>query len=86
VRSIDVRAPDSLHRHVEALVADASRRRERTPRYRRPLGPGRFAFAGALAAVVVAIAIAIGLSGGGAIRSSARRRPSRWASRDGRAA
>jgi len=65
VRSIDVRAPDSLHRHVEALVADASRRRERTARYRRPLGPGRFAFAGALAAVVVAIAIAIGLSGGG---------------------
>jgi hypothetical protein len=66
VRSIDVRAPDSLHRQVQALVADASRRGGR-----RRIGPRRtralasYAFAGALAAAVAAIAIAIGLSGGG---------------------
>jgi hypothetical protein len=66
VRSIDVRAPDSLHSHVQALVADASRRKGR-PRmgHRRSPALASYAFAGALAAAVAAIAIAIGLSGGG---------------------
>src|SRR5215469_7958435 len=66
VRAIDVRAPDSLHGHVQALVADASRRKGR-PRmeHRRSPALATYAFAGALAAAVAAIAIAIGLSGGG---------------------
>ena len=64
VRSIDVRAPESLHSQVQALVADASRRKGRrgTGHRRAPAG---YAIAGALAAAVAAIAIAIGLSGGG---------------------
>src|SRR5262249_41491211 len=66
VRSIDVRAPESLHREVQALVADASRRKGR-PRmgHRRSPALAYYAFAGALAVVVAGIAIAIGLSGGG---------------------
>jgi hypothetical protein len=66
VRSIGVRAPESLHRQVQALAADASRRKGR-PRIGRRRSPalGNYAFAGALAAAVAAIAIAIGLSGGG---------------------
>ena len=66
VRSIDVRAPQSLHDQVQALVADASRRKGRRWMGRRR-SPARasYAFAAALAAAVAAIAIAIGLSGGG---------------------
>jgi hypothetical protein len=66
VRSIDVRAPESLHSQVQALVADASRRKGR-PRMGHLRSPAlaNYAFAGALAAAVAAIAIAIGLSGGG---------------------
>jgi hypothetical protein len=66
VRSIDVRAPESLHSQVQALVADASRRKgRRGPGHRRAPAFARYAIAGALAAAVAAIAIAIGLSGGG---------------------
>ena len=66
VRSIDVRAPESLHSRVQALVADASRRKgRRGPGHRRAPAFARYAIAGALAAAVAAIAIAIGLSGGG---------------------
>jgi len=66
VRTIDVRAPDSLHTQVQALVADASRRKGR-PRigHRRSPALANYAFAGTLAAAVAAIAIAIALSGGG---------------------
>jgi hypothetical protein len=69
VRSIDVRAPDSLHRQVDAMVARSSARR-------RPRGGGTLAglwrSAGwaprlaAAAAVAAAAALAIALSVGGA--------------------
>jgi hypothetical protein len=67
IRAIDVRAPESLHRQVESMIADSAPRRgartgERGARSFR-LGP-RLAAAGAFAAVVVALAIAIGFSGG----------------------
>jgi hypothetical protein len=67
IRAIDVRAPDSLHRRVEAMIADGAPRRRTRDGERRArsfrLGP-RLAAAGAFAAVVVALAIAIGFSGG----------------------
>jgi len=66
VRSIDVRAPESLHSQVQALVADASRRKgRRGTGHRRSPALARYSIAAALAAAVAAIAIAIGLSGGG---------------------
>jgi hypothetical protein len=75
VRAIDVRAPDSLHRRVESLVA-GSRPRGRRPRagsvgrsFR--LAP-RLAAAGAIAGAVAAVAIAVGLSGGGSSTLSQR--------------
>ena len=57
VRSIDVRAPDSLHTQVQALVADASRRKGR-PRigHRRSPALANYAFAGTLAAAVQGVA------------------------------
>jgi len=77
VRSIDVRAPDELHRRVQELV-DArssgdrrgliSYRQGRAGRSRLGLG-----LAGSLAiAAVAAVAIAVGLSGGGAPTLSLR--------------
>jgi hypothetical protein len=77
VRSADVRAPDSLHRRVESLVAERSRSARRWPRFGRSIGAGRasiprrLATAGALAAVA-AVAIAVSLSGGGATGLSLR--------------
>jgi hypothetical protein len=72
VRSIDVRAPDSLHREVESLIAGRSQlgRPRRIPTSSRggrsSFGPARrIAAAGALAAVAAAVAIASS-SGGGA--------------------
>jgi hypothetical protein len=62
VRSIDARAPDSLHRQVESLIASSSRRRRR-PSSVRWLGVAPRVAAGALAAAVVAIAVAISLGG-----------------------
>ncbi len=76
VRSIDERAPDSLHRQIEAMVADGFKRpaRSRTAAAtgRRACRSGaparalgrRLAAVGALAAVAIA-ALAIGLSSGG---------------------
>jgi hypothetical protein len=67
IRAIDVRAPESLHRQVESMIADSSRRRDvhhdntRARSFR--LGP-RLAAGGAFAAVLVALAIAVGLTGG----------------------
>jgi hypothetical protein len=69
VRSSDVRAPDRLHREVEALIAARSPHSER---HGRSLGGGaprsRFALvlAGAVAiAAVVAVVIGVSLTGGG---------------------
>lgn len=75
LRSIDIRAPDSLHQRVEALVADRSPRANRSPRGARRRGGDsaprsfgrapRLAAARAIAAAIAAVAIAVGLSGGG---------------------
>ncbi len=68
VRSIDVRAPEELHRKVESLIAARSpSARPRTPA--RAFGAGRSGFgmglAGAIAlTAVAAVAIVAGLSGG----------------------
>ena len=76
MRAIDVRAPESLHRHMQSLVDERSsgtarhrpslraRRRERAPgKAQRALGP-RLAAVGALAAAAIA-ALVLGLSSGG---------------------
>jgi hypothetical protein len=75
IRSSDVRAPDSLHRRVDALIAERSRgrraeRRNRSADARRTfeLGP-RIAAGGAFAVALIALAIVIGLSGGGSTLS-----------------
>jgi hypothetical protein len=68
VRSIDVQAPASLHRRVQALVAE----RARPGQARSGMGAAarsfglapRLAAAGAVTAAAVAVAIAVGLSGG----------------------
>jgi len=72
IRSIDVRAPESLHRQVEAMISGKAaaaqtprvggRRGERETRAF-GLGP-RLAAGGAIAAVAIALAIVVGLSGG----------------------
>ncbi len=59
VRSIDVRAPEQLHRRIEAMVA------ERAPARRRVAPTFRLGLAGALAAVAVVVALVLALSGGG---------------------
>jgi hypothetical protein len=59
VRSIDVRAPDRLHRRIEAMVA------EQTPARRRLAPTFRLGLAGALAVAAVVVALVLGLSGGG---------------------
>lgn len=76
VRAIDVRAPASLHREVESLIAGRSqlaRRRRVTGSSGggvRSLGPARrLAAAGALAAVA-AVAVAIAISSGGGASSA----------------
>jgi hypothetical protein len=77
VRSIDVPAPESLHRKVDAIIAThsgsagarrrrvRSRRTERRSAATRPfrLAP-RLAAVGAIAAAVIALALAFSLSGG----------------------
>jgi hypothetical protein len=73
IRSIDVRAPESLHRQVESLIAARSPRAARASRGARgargagarPFGAGpRLAAGGAIAAALLALALAFGLSGG----------------------
>jgi hypothetical protein len=59
VRSIDVRAPEQLHRRIEAMVA------EQAPARRRVAPTFRLGLAGALAAVAVVVALVLALSGGG---------------------
>jgi hypothetical protein len=65
LRSFDVSAPESLHRHVESLVANHQQRHVAWRASRRVFSPVGLASAGAVLATVVAVAIAIGLSGGG---------------------
>ncbi len=69
VRSIDVPAPESLHRKVDALIAERAggasptRRRREGPATRSfGLGP-RLAAIGAIAAAAIALALAFSLSG-----------------------
>lgn len=70
IRSIDVRAPDSLHDAVDTMIAErsSSRRRPRAVPVERPverpysLRP-RLAALGAIAAAVIALAVVVGTSG-----------------------
>src|SRR6476646_4964683 len=75
IRSIDVRAPESLHRQVESLISARATRAARSSRGARgagarPFGAGRsrigqrLAAGGAIAAALIALALAFGLSGG----------------------
>ncbi len=67
LHSIDVPAPDSLHRSVDAMIASRSTRAKRQATQRR--APGSFGLApriaaiGAIAAAVIALALAVGLNG-----------------------
>jgi hypothetical protein len=74
LRSIDVRAPDDLHRKVESLIAARSPSAGRRWIFQRPLRARRSGLALGLAAIaaVVAIAVAIGLNAGGATTLSLR--------------
>jgi hypothetical protein len=72
VRSIDVPAPESLHRRVELLIARRGAERVSAPRRAIALVYGalgsapRLALAGAGTAAALAIALALSLGGGGA--------------------
>ena len=59
VHSIDERAPEHLHRRIDALIAE----RTSAPRGRR--APLRLGLAGALTLGVIAVALAVSLAGGG---------------------
>jgi hypothetical protein len=59
VHSIDERAPERLHRRIDALIAE----RTSAPRGRR--APLRLGLAGALTLGVIAVALAVSLAGGG---------------------
>jgi hypothetical protein len=63
LRSIDARAPERLHRRIDALVAASSPKGERTSRRSRPAGL-RLAL-GAAALGVIAVVLVASLSGGG---------------------
>jgi hypothetical protein len=70
VRSSDVRAPEALHRRIEALVAERAPSRGRASILGSAFGAGgavlaRRAAAGAALAAAVAAVLAIALSGGG---------------------
>ncbi len=62
LRSIDVRAPEDLHRRIDALVAERGGRASGRWRSATPL---RLGLAGAVALAVIAAALVVGLSGGG---------------------
>jgi hypothetical protein len=59
VRAIDVRAPQELHRRVQALVA------ERAPSRRRRQAAIRWGLCGAVALAALAAVLAVSVSGGG---------------------
>ena len=63
VRSVDVRAPDSLHRRVQEMVTDRERSRWGRGRGARRRIGGRLALAGAIAATVAVLAVVL-TSGG----------------------
>jgi hypothetical protein len=68
IRSIDVKAPDSLHRQLESMIAGQGRvahRRGGGSAARSFASASRLAAAGAIVAAVAAIAIILGTSGGG---------------------
>jgi hypothetical protein len=66
LRSIDVRAPEELHRRIDALVDERSVRPSRRPLRARSLtGLSPLGIGSAIAAFAVAIALVLGLSGGG---------------------
>ncbi len=74
IRSIDVRAPESLHRRIDAMIAAKPARGGARGTARTAGGSAgetrsfglapRLAAVGAIAAVVIALALAVGLSGG----------------------
>jgi hypothetical protein len=59
VRSIDVPAPQALHRRIEAMVAD------RAPAHRRSVPALQLGFAGGLAIAALAVVLALSLGGSG---------------------
>src|ERR1700682_5857918 len=63
VRSIDVRAPESLHRHVEALVSARSHRPQRTAFGRSLPAAPRLLRGGAIAVAAIVLAIVVGVAG-----------------------
>ncbi len=66
LRSIDVRAPEQLHRRIDALVDERSARASRRPPRARPFaGLSPLGLSAAVAIVVVAVVLALGLPGGG---------------------
>lgn len=70
IRSIDVRAPQSLHDSVSSLLAEHAAGRRRRGVLPRPLVSRPWIVtAGALASVALALALAFGLSGGGSAPS-----------------
>jgi hypothetical protein len=71
VQSIDVKAPDSLHRKVELMLDGAHPGARRTGAGSFGIAP-RLAAAGAVAAAAVAVAVTVGSSGGGSSSLSQR--------------
>ncbi len=64
IRSVDVRAPDSLHDAVEQMIAERRPQRTRGEARERPYGRRpRLAAMGAIAAAVIALAVVVGTSG-----------------------
>src|SRR5439155_27358365 len=78
VRSIDVPAPESLHRSVESLIARRAGERGSGPRraialiYRGLGSTPRLALAGASVAAALAVALTLSLGGGAAAGPSLR--------------
>ncbi len=71
MRSIDVRAPESLHRSVDSLIAESPPRRR--PVSLRSFSPRQRLAAGAFAAALVAITLALSLGGSTSSTLSLRR-------------
>src|SRR5271157_2581934 len=69
VRSIDVRAPDSLHRQVDSLIAAGTPARRRLVSAHSLGGAQRVAVGTAVAAFVALAVVAIALSRGGSTPS-----------------
>jgi hypothetical protein len=71
LRSIDARAPEELHRRIDALIDERSAHASRRPLRARPFaGLSPLGLGGALAACAVAIALVLGLPGGGSTAPS----------------